>query len=150
MYGIPISWIISGIIALGAGGYIAHCQWAKNDREQIITTLRTQAQEQKQEIERQKERHRKAKEDADNDAKAQLDRLQRDLVRLRNDRTRTSSVPPATASARRPELACFDRAEFGRTVGNLEAGMEGLVAEGAEAAIGLNSAREWAKSLNRP
>ena len=76
--------------------------------------------------------------------------LRATVKRLRDERTRSGSLPAAPAGSRDPSLACFDRAELGGAVGNLEAGMEGLVAEGAEAAVGLDSARTWAKSLSLP
>ena len=145
MFGLPISWIVSGVIALGAGGYILHCEHVKNDREKFINTLRQQAQQQEQENKQRAKNDQAAKEKADADAKRNLDQLHRTVARLRNERARASSVPAAPASASRPELACFDRAELAGAVGNLEAGVEGLVAEGAEAAVGLDSAKEWAK-----
>lgn len=86
-----------------------------------------------------------SKEAADESAKRQVTMLQRTISRLRDERARSGSVPAAPATTSRPDLACFDRAELARAVGVLEAGVEGLVAEGAEAAVGLNAAREWAK-----
>ena len=148
MFGLPISWIVSGVIALGAGGYILHCEHVKNDREKFINTLRSQAEQQKQANENRAKSDKAAKEKADADAKRNLDQLHRTVARLRNERARASSVPAAPASTSRPELACFDRAELVGAMGNLEAGVEGLIAEGAEAAIGLDSAREWAHSIN--
>jgi hypothetical protein len=150
MFGLPISWIVSGVIALGAGGYILHCEHVKNDREKFINTLRSQAEQQKQANEKRAKSDKAAKEKADADAKRNLDQLHRTVARLRNERTRASSVPPAPANASHPELACFSRAEFAGAVGNLEAGVEGLATAGAEAAIGLDSARQWAKSLSLP
>ena len=148
MFGLPISWIVSGVLALGAGGYILHCEHVKNDREKFINTLRQQAQQQEQENKQRAKNDQAAKEKADADAKRNLDQLHRTVARLRNERARASSVPAAPASASRPELACFDRAELVGAMGNFEAGVEGLIAAGAEAAIGLDSAREWAHSIN--
>ena len=85
------------------------------------------------------------KEKADAQNTRAITDLRATVKRLRDERTRASSVPAAPAGSRDPSLACFDRAELAGAVGNLEAGMEGLVAEGAEAAVGLNTAREWAK-----
>ena len=150
MFGLPISWIVSGVLALGAGGYILHCEHVKNDREKFINTLRQQAQQQEQANKQRAKSDQAAKEKADADAKRNLDQLHRTVARLRNERTRASSVPAAPANASRPELACFDRAELAGAVGNLEAGVEGLATAGAEAAIGLDSARQWAKSLSLP
>lgn len=145
MFGLPVSWIIAGVLALGAGGYILHCEAVKKDRSQIIASLEAQAKEQEKRNNARIAQDRKAKETADEAANRSLAQLQRTIVRLRNDRERAPSVPAAPAGSSKPELACFARADLDRAVGNLEAGVEGLVAEGAEAAVGLNTAREWAK-----
>jgi ATPase subunit of ABC transporter with duplicated ATPase domains len=149
MFGLPIGWIVAGVLALGAGSYVIHCEHVKKDRDQMIASLRQQAEDQKKEIAKEQDRTRKAKEDADESAKNQLERLQRDLVRLRNERARASSVPTAPASTSRPDLACFDRTELDRAVGNLEAGVEGFIAEGAASAIELNAAKAWAADIAR-
>lgn len=85
------------------------------------------------------------KEQADAENARTTASLRATVKRLRDERTRSSSVPPAPATTSRPDLACFDRAELAGAVGSLEAGVEGLLAEGAEATVGLNTAREWAK-----
>ena len=144
---IPVGWIVSGVLAVGAGGYILHCEAVKKDRQQIIASLEAQAAEQERRNNERIAQDKKAKETADEAAKRQMATLQRTIVRLRNDRERAPSLPAAPATTSRPDLACFDRAELAGAVGNFEAGMESLIGEGAEAAIGLDTARDWAKSL---
>jgi DNA repair exonuclease SbcCD ATPase subunit len=118
----------------------------KKDRARIIASLEVQAKEQEKRNNERIAQDKKAKETADESANRQMAQLQRTIVRLRNDRERAPSVPAAPAGSTKPELACFDRAEFARTVGNLEAGMERIAGEGAEATVGLNAARDWAKT----
>jgi len=149
MFGLPISWIVSGVLALGALGYIAHCEHVKNDREKFINTLRSQAEQQKQANEKRAKDDKAAKEKADADTQRNLDQLHRTVARLRNERARASSVPPAPATTSRPDLACFDRAEFVGAMGNFEAGVEGLVTAGAESAIELEAAKAWAAAIAR-
>ena len=142
------AWIVAGVLALAAAGYIAHCEHVKADREKFIASLRAQAEEQENEIKRKENEYRKAKEAADNEAKRKLDDLAHTVKRLRDERARASSVPAALANASRPDLICFARDEFARAVDNFEAGVEGIAAKGAEAAIGLESARSWSLKLS--
>lgn len=141
------NWKLLGMIALVGSvlTYVLHCEHVKRDRDQIIAKLQVQAEEQEKRNKEQVARDRKAKEAADESAKKQMATLQRTIKRLRDERQRAPSVPAAPASSSRPDLACFDRAELSRAVGNLEAGVEGLVAEGAAAALELDAAREWAR-----
>ena len=68
------------------------------------------------------------------------------LKRLRDEHPSASFVPQAPAGSSRPDLACFDRAEYQRTDGVFTEGARGLADEGTEAAVGLNTGREWAKA----
>ena len=150
IYGIPLSWIISGALALGAGGYILHCEHVKDDREKFIAKLEADAAAQDLRNEELIEHHKREKDDADADAKVKLDRLARDLKRMRDERNRAGSVPAAPAASAKPDLACFSRADLERAVGVLEAGMEAIAGEGAACAIELEAARNWASESFRP
>ena len=147
LWGLPISWIISAAIALGAGGYVIHCEHVKKDRNEIISNLKRDAQEQKKRNDDRQARENRAKEEAEANAKRNLDQLHRTILRLRDDRNRAPSVPAAPAASSRPELACFSRTDLDRAVGSLEAGVEGLIAEGAASAIELDAAKEWVRSI---
>ena len=142
-----VPYAIAGAIALGAGGYILHCEHVKKDRAQFIAQLEADAEAQRRGIAAKTAREKLAKEEADAQALKDHAALKRTIDRLRDERARASSVPAAPANASRPELACFDRAEFTRAVGNFEAGVEGLVAEGAAATVDLDAAKGWALKL---
>lgn len=144
---LPIGWIVAGVVALGALGYVAHCEHVKKDRAQFIAKLESQAAQQKEAAEKKAQEDRKAKEQADEQTQSELDQLHRTIKRLRDERARASSVPAAPAGSSRPDLACFDRTLFSGAVGNFEAGVEGLVVEGATAAIELDNARRWARDV---
>lgn len=58
-----------------------------------------------------------------------------------------SIVPAAPADTRRPDLACFDRAEFDRAQRDSEGAAEEIAISGAEDAVRLETAREWAAGL---
>ena len=147
IYGIPLSWIVAGVLALGGGGYVLHCQNVKGAHAELVANLQAAAAEQEMRNEELIEHYTKEKEDADKDAASKLARLQRDLKRMRDERNRAGSVPAAPAASAKPDLACFSRADLERAVGVLEAGMEAIAGEGAACAIELEAARKWAQAL---
>lgn len=63
---------------------------------------------------------------------------------LRDARAGGGIVPAAPAGASRPDLAAFDRAELERAVRALDSGVQGLVDEGSQATVELNTAKAWA------
>ena len=93
--------------------------------------------------------HQKAKEQADATAKKLLADNAVLGKRLRDARASSGYVPPAAASARSPDTACFDRTELERAIGSLDAGVQSLVSQGDEARLKLSTAAEWAASLAR-
>lgn len=70
------------------------------------------------------------------------------LNSLRQSNPGRSELPPAPAGSSRPDLACFDRAEYLRADGiatqKLFAGARGLADEGAAATVDLDTAKRWA------
>lgn len=70
-------------------------------------------------------------------------------LRLEADRARGSYVPPADTGARRPDLACFDRAALESAVRELVAEVRGLVDEGSAATLDLNAAKLWNSERGR-
>ena len=138
---------VAGVVALGAGGYYLHCEHVKKDHGQFVAQLRADAEAQRRGLEARSARETRIKEEADEKALKDRAALERTVKRLRDERARASSVPAAPADSDRPDLACFDRAELARTVGNLEAGVEGLLAEGSAASSDLDVARDWALKL---
>lgn len=92
------------------------------------------------------ERGNHAKQQADQDYSSALAALRADADRLRAQRSRTSIVPAAPANAVRPDLACFDRPQLEQALRLFDTGAAELIAEGDEAAIGLNAAKRWAQA----
>lgn len=91
---------------------------------------------------------KKRKETAD----AQLTRSRRELAALgdayrslRDNRSRSGYLSAPASGASSPARACFDRAELERTLGQIDAVGSGIAAEGDQARIGLDSAKEWAR-----
>jgi hypothetical protein len=88
---------------------------------------------------------KKAKADAEN--KATVAALRADVKRLRDSRPSGGQIPAAPQGSSRPDLACFDRAEYQRAWGEFVKGIRELFDEGSESTVNLNTAKEWAKEL---
>ena len=114
-----------------------------------FTVFRTETKrigEAQEKANREKElEDKKLKEKTDADHKSTIARLNRDIKRLRDVHARSSLTPEARPAAKRPDLACFDRAELARAVGGLEEGVLRLTRQGDEARLDLDTAREWAR-----
>lgn len=145
MFGIPLSWIAAGILALSVGGYIWHSEATKTNFAQYKARIEALAQAREAENAREVLRQAKNKERTD----AEHDRRLRDM-RAANKRLRdelsASFVPAASPSSTNPDRACFDRGELDRALRDFAQGVQGLVEEGGEAVIGLDAARDWVRS----
>ena len=90
----------------------------------------------------------KDKADAENAKTHATDRDTIKRLRDANDAGR-SAVPAAPAGSSRPDLACFDRAEYQRADGvatqRLLEGARGLADEGTASTVDLNTAKGWAQ-----
>ena len=64
--------------------------------------------------------------------------------RLLDDRSRGDRVPAAPAGSKRPDLACFGRADLESALRRLDEGISGLVDEGDQNTLRLKMSREWA------
>lgn len=65
--------------------------------------------------------------------------------RLLDARARGGYLPAPTGSPGSAERACFDRAELERSLGQLDAGIQGLATEGDAARAVIDRLREWRK-----
>jgi len=92
-------------------------------------------------------RELKLKEKTDADHKATVARLNRDLKRVRDDNARRSLTPEAPTDSKRPDLACFERADFARALRDFETEVLGIVGEGTANTIDLDAAKRWAQAL---
>ena len=94
----------------------------------------------------------KRKQNADKENKDALAVANRSIAELRkraDSRPGRGELPKPPATSSRPDLACFDRAEYQREDGiltqRLLQGARGLADEGTEATIDLNTAKAWAR-----
>lgn len=70
------------------------------------------------------------------------------LNSLRTQHSASSFVPGISEGSKRPDLLCFDRAEYIRADGEFTTAARRLSDEGTEATIDLNSAKTWALNIN--
>ncbi len=88
------------------------------------------------------------------EANAENSKLRNDyrllVGRLRNERARSSLLPPAAPGTKRPQIASFDRAELDRALRDYETEVTGLLEEGDAARIDLDTVKKWARDENLP
>lgn len=86
------------------------------------------------------------KEKADAENAAALATLAGTIKRLRDADADRNLVPAAPAGTKCPDgQACFERAELERALRGYQEGVRGLVDEGSEIAVDLDTAKAWAK-----
>lgn len=94
------------------------------------------------------------KEKVDADYEKTVTALNRTIASLRHVNPARSNLPAAPAGSRRPDLACFDRAEYqradGEAIAKLFAGARSLADEGTAATLGLDAAKTWAQQPVAP
>jgi len=86
------------------------------------------------------------KEQADVENKRTTDALLADIKRLRDSRSGRRIVPPAPAASKCPDgQACFDRAQLELALRDYRSAIRGLVDEGSQITIDLDTAKNWAR-----
>lgn len=136
--GIPISWILAGVLALAVGGYVWHCEAIKAEKSKMEAV----AEEQQRHNAITALRQHKLKERSDEEYERRIAAL-----RSRLQQPIASVLPPAAGTPGGSEYACFDRAELDAALGRFIRRAAGIVAQGDEAAIGLDAAKRWAQGL---
>lgn len=147
-------WIAVGAFVVGAasgGGTAWTVQGWRLDAVQakfdgFIATTKAEGEAAKKLANDQAAEDKRKKEQADEENARTLSALRADVKRLRDARPGGSFVPAAASGSLRPELACFDRSELERAIRGLDLGVQGLVDEGSEDAVSLNTSKSWAQS----
>ncbi len=88
---------------------------------------------------------RKEREDANHKATVAL--LNQRISSLRHDADSSGRylLPAAAAGSNRPDLACFDRADFERASRGVLGELRAIADQGDAATVGLDAARAWAQ-----
>ena len=145
-------YLIAGAVVIGMGAAIAVQTYR-------LDSLRVEYAEFKAGVEalgdaakksaKEKEAKDKAnKEQADAENARTTANLNAVIAKLRAQRTSSGALPAAATTSSRPDLACFDRAEYQREDGvataKLLGGARSLADEGTAATVNLNTAKGWA------
>lgn len=138
---------LAAIVMLGVAFSVqtSRLKATKAEFSAFVATTKLAGEQAKKEAQKQTAADKRNKERSDAENKRTTDALRDATKRLRDARAVGSYVPPAPAGAVRPDLACFDRAELERAIRGFDAGIQGLVDEGSQATLDLNTARQWAQ-----
>lgn len=135
---------IGFVLAWTVQGYRLDALQAKYDKFVIQTEAIGKESELKAKTKEAEDKRKK--EEADAKANRTISALRADNKRLYNARANSGYVPAATTGSVRPDLACFDRAEFELALRQSDQATTGLIEEGAKATSELNIAKEWAQN----
>jgi hypothetical protein len=135
--------------AIAAASWLHGChhggQTATAELAQFQATVKAQGEAAQAAADKQAKADELKKEQADEENTRTIADLRRTAERLRLDRAASGYLPPAPASARSPETACFDRPQLERAIAELDSGLQGITRQGDEARVNLDTTRRWAQ-----
>ena len=150
-------------IALAAFGGFCYVKGGEGPKAQLaaktaqmdafVAQTKTLGEQAQKAADSRKKADQLAKENADHENAVTAAANAATVAKLRHDlaaRTSGNYLPAAPASSPNPALACFDRPNLERALGDFIAGIRGLADEGTAAAIDLNTAKTWVQSLPSP
>lgn len=144
-------WLYAGLFAvgvvIGAGGAWKVMSWRideiKKEYASFVAQTEALGKQAQAEAAAKETQYKQAQKEADIEYKNNLDHLRADNVKLLQARSRSGYVPAAPRSTRRPDLACFDRAEFTTAIRRLDAGVSDLIEKGSESIVRLQNSQAW-------
>lgn len=143
---LAISAVLVGIGAAGAWtvqGWRLDALQARYDGFVSVTKANGEAAQ--READRISKADKSRKEQADAENNRTLAGLRADVKRLRNARAGSSYLPAAAPGTDRPERIAFDRAELESAIRSLDQEVSGIVGQGDEARVNLDTAKRWAQ-----
>ncbi len=147
----PLGVLLAVLGIAGAGAYVNGARWSAKYEQLRTEHVAFKAQvavlgEQAKEAAVRKAAYdAKLKARIDDENKRIAAALRTDVARLRHERdaARGSLVPPVSADAGRPDLACFDRTGLESALREFVDEIRGFVDEGAKATLDLDTAKRW-------
>lgn len=137
---------IAGLAAGIPGAW--HVQQSHIDALQLqLDIVRTEGEAARARAESQTKENERKKLESDHEHEIAINTLKSNVDKLRRARSGARYVSPAGAGARRPGVACYDRAELEQTIRQFVDGVSGIVEKGDERTIELNVARSWVQGL---
>ena len=140
-------WVLIGSLILSTGLFFK--LWREDVRAFTAYKIEVAALGKAAEMEKARieESNKLNKERTDAENQRTLDTLRADVKRLRLARAGRSFLPAATATAKSPDRACFDRAELESAIRDFDRGVASLIDEGDEARVNLDTAKKWAAAF---
>lgn len=145
--------VLAGV--LGGYGYIQtkRLDSCKEEHSRFVAQVEILGKSQAEKAREADAANQSRKEQADaeiNRKKRDLDNLYSAYSSLRNSRSYSSPVPPASPAAKDPDSACFDRKTLDRRLadadGILQEGAIAILHRGDEAIAQIESLKTWAAS----
>ena len=133
-----------GIAIMAVVGFVWNCERVKTNYQELIASMKVAAQENDKRVKIAIAQAKKDKEKADNENKVSRSRIASLSSQLRDARS-GSYLPPATAGSASPATITLDRTALDAAIRRLDAGVQGLIDEGDQAVIDLDTAKRWAQ-----
>lgn len=148
-------WLIVGAFGFGlVGGGAAAWKWQGNKLDVVtakfegfVGTTKALGDAAQLDAFRKSEHNQFNQQKADRENKSTLNSLRADNQRLRDARASSSYVSPASPTAKRPDLVCYDRTLLEPALHRSDERVAGLIEEGGEAVVNLNTAKTWAGAV---
>jgi len=140
----------AGVLILGLGAAVkvqsSRLETCKTEHAAFVDKVKTvgEAQEAAAKLTDEQNKTRMEKANAENARTKSA--LAIALNSLRSQRPSSGFVSAAPATSSRPDLACYDRADLGGTIGKVVDGVRAIADECTAATVDLNTAKAWAQS----
>ena len=139
--------IVYGAVIMAVVGFVWNCERVKKDRDQIIASLKVAAVENDKRVKIAIAQAQKDKENVDNE-NLRLRKSNTALARsLRDHRAASGVLSGVPAPAKRPDLACFSRADYERAFGQLDKGLSELAEICDQRTIDLDTGKTWIQQV---
>lgn len=144
-------WIAIGVALLGLVVAVwvqtSRLNATKKEYAAFVATVKAQGEIAEAKAKQVEAENKVLKEKADHENAKSIAALNGTIKRLRDERAGSRFLPEAPTSTSRPDLACFDRAEYQRAYGEFIAEIRELADEGSTCAVNFDSAKKWADSI---
>ena len=154
--GVGEVYLIAGVVVISMGAAIAIQTYRLNEVKEEYALFKggveALGRAAETAVKVKEAKNKLAKDKADADKKRLTTNLAATVKRLRDANSRRSTVSAPAPSAASPDRICLDPTKFasairgfGEGIGRFEDGVLGLVAEGSQAVIDLDTAKGWAQ-----
>lgn len=145
---------LGGVLAMVAAIWLHGCHYGADGEKEnthkvqgefdtFVTKTEAEGKEAKRVSDAKEALYKLNKEKADAENLRTITELRDSVARMRLARARGSYLPAAPADSQSPENITFDRAELERAIRRLDERVQGLIEQGDEKRINLDTAIRW-------